>query len=97
MANHKTLGVNLAFTADTRAAKTELEQLKRSLLEISNATAMKTPNFALTDEIQEASRAAAQLKVSLENATNVSTGQLDLTKFNDALKKSGMSLEKYQN
>lgn len=97
MANHKTLGVNLAFTADTRAAKTELEQLKRSLLEISNTTAMKTPNFALTDEIQEASRAAAQLKVSLENATNVSTGQLDLTKFNDALKKSGMSLEKYQN
>lgn len=96
MAQNKTLSVNLAFTADSRAAKNELEALKRSLVDLSNATTIKMPNFALTDEIQEATRAAAQLQVQLENATNASTGQLDLSKFNDSLRKSGMSLQQYQ-
>lgn len=37
-----------------------------------------------------------QLKVSLQEAFNVNTGKLDLTKFSESLKKSGITLEEYR-
>lgn len=89
--------VNLAFTADASQAKTELKQLQNSLQNLVNFTALTSNSTNFTKDIQQASAAAAQLKVQLQAATNVNTGNLDLTKFQDQLNKSGMSLEKYQN
>ena len=89
--------VSLSFTADTSQARTELNSLKKSLLELSSGAALNTPDFKFTKDLQEASRAAAQLKVQLDSAVNVNTGNLDLTKFSESMKKSGMSLQKYQN
>ena len=93
----KNLNVSLSFTADSSKVRAELNSLKKSLNELSSSTALKTPNFEFTKDLQEASRAAAQLKVQLDAAVNTKTGNLDLTKFSESMKKSGMSLEKYQN
>ena len=93
----KQLNVSLGFTADTSQAVAQLNSLKKSLESLTNNAALKTPDFKFTQGLQEASRAASQLKVQLDNATNVNTGNLDLTKFSESMRKSGMSLEKYQN
>ena len=93
----KNLNVSLAFTANASQAKAELNALKKSLNELVSGTALKTPDFKFTKDIQDATRAAAQLKVQLDSAMNVKTGNLDLTKFSESMAKSGMSLEKYQN
>ena len=93
----KNLNVSLAFTADASQARAELNALKKSLNELVSGTALKTPDFKFTKDIQDATRAAAQLKIQLDSAMNVKTGNLDLTKFSESMAKSGMSLEKYQN
>ena len=91
----KQLNVNLAFTADAGRAKAELQNLQGQLTSLLNLT-NQTSNFKLTDEIREASVAVANLKLNLENATNVNTGKLDLGKFQQSMKASNMSIEKYQ-
>ena len=93
----KNLNFSLSFTADSSKAKAELNSLKKSLNELVNSTALKSSSFELTKDLQEASHAAAQLKVQLDAAVNTKTGNLDLTKFSESMKESGMSLEKYQN
>ena len=95
MAKH--LNVSLGFTADTSQAKAQLQDLQKTLNNLTKNTATSTPEFKFTKDIQEATEAAAQLSVQLKNATNVNTGNLDLTKFSESMKASGMSLEKYQN
>ena len=93
----KQLNVNLAMTADTSQAKLQLQQLQRSLTELVNLSNNRTSGgFGITKEIQEASAAAAQLKVQLKAATDVNTGKLDLSKFSQQLDQSGMNLTKYQ-
>ena len=87
--------VNLKFTADTTQAKQQLQELQSQLSKLTMTGTGPKLNF--TSEIQEATKAAAQLEVQLKNATNVNTGKLDLGKFNEAMIKSGMSLSKYQN
>lgn len=93
----KQLNVNLAMTADTSQAKLQLQQLQRSLTELVNLSNNRAgEGFGITKEIQEASAAAAQLKVQLKAATDVNTGKLDLSKFSQQLDQSGMNLTKYQ-
>ena len=82
----KQLNVSLAFTADTSKAKAQLQDLQRQLTQLTNTSLGKTKDGGMVKEIQNATAAAAQLKVQLESATNVSTGKLDLGKFNDSLK-----------
>ena len=89
--------VNLAFTADTNSAKQQLQDLQNSLTKLVNTSAFKNKNFGLDKDLQDASAAAARLKVELDNAINTDTGKLDLTKFMDSLKKSNMSIKDYQN
>ena len=84
----KQLNVNLAFTADTGKAKAQLQDLQKQLSSLINNTS--TDGFA--GPITEASKAAAELKVHLQNATNIKTGSLDFTKLNDSIKASGKSL-----
>lgn len=82
----------LGFKADTAQAKKELESLASSLKQLATmpATAIGDAGF------KEASKAALELQQSLENAVNVDTGKLDLTKFASNLQKNGKKLKDYK-
>ncbi len=85
--------VNLQFTANTAQAKQELANLQTQLTSLIN---QPVPIGAkMTADIQKATAAAAELKVHLQNATNVKTGMLDFGKLNQSIKQSGMSLSQY--
>lgn len=92
----KQLNVNLAFTADSRAAKAQIQDLQNSLTKLVNVTANTTSNFGLTKDLNEAIVRANELKIILEKSTNAS-GFLDLGTFNSELKKSGLKLSDYAN
>ena len=86
----KQLNVNLAFTADTSQAKTQIQQLHNQLNTVMNQSSFGM-GAEMTKSIHEASRAAAELKMHLDQATNVDTGILDFGKLSQSLKKSGVS------
>ena len=88
------VNVNLAFTADTSKAKAQLQDLQNQLSQVINMPATGFDNNMVT-KINQASKAAAELKVHLQNATNVKTGSLDFTKLNQSIKNSGSSLSQY--
>lgn len=88
--------VNLAMTADTSKAKAELQSLQRQLNDLMLSAQKNDSSLGLSKDIQQATQMAAQLKVQLEAATG-STGRLDLTKFNEQLKKSGTTIKDYKN
>ena len=90
----KQLNVNLAFTADTSRAKQQIQDLQNQLSSIIN---MPTAGLGadMATKINQASRAAAELKVHLEQAMNPKTGTLDFSKLNQSLQKSGVSLNTY--
>lgn len=90
----KQLNVNLAFTADTGAAKQQIKSLEQDLKNLVSGTGMNK-DFKLTRELAEAKEAAGQLKLALQSATS-STGTLDLSKFDQAIKASGMTLADYR-
>ena len=90
----KQLNVNLAFTADTGKAKAQLQELQNQLSKVINIPGTAVAG-GITEDIQKATRAAAELKVHLQNATNVKTGSLDFAKLNQSIKNSGSSLSEY--
>jgi TP901 family phage tail tape measure protein len=92
---NRSIGVNLAFTADTKQVQQQLNALQNSLTKLINS-APSSGFSGFTKELQTATQAAATLKVQLENATNVNTGKLDLGKFQQSLKTSGMTLADYK-
>ena len=85
--------VNLQFTANTQQAKQQLQSLQSQLSSLINQPV--SIGDTLTADIQQATHAAAELKVHLQNATNVKTGSLDFGKLNASIKQSGMSLKEY--
>ena len=91
----KQLNVNLAFTADTGKAKAQLQDLNKQLDNLISGKNVKNIDLGITEEINEGIAAAAKLKAQLNDATDVNTGKLDLTKFSQSLKKSGMELKDY--
>lgn len=96
MAN-QTIGVNLKFSADVSAAKRAMQELQGSLARLYKVeNTSTTPGVRFSKDLSDASQAAAQLRIQLQNAFNQDTGKLDLTKFNQEMQKSGMSLEKYK-
>ena len=80
--NQDRINVNLAFTADTKAAQAQLKQLQDQLQRIINTPATGI-NAGMTKEIQAATQAAAQLQVQLNKAINQDTGKLDLGKLTE--------------
>ena len=88
----KQLNVNLAFSADTSKVKAQLQDLQNQL---NRLTLSSKTELGITKDIEEASRAAAELSVHLKNATNQQTGTLDFSKLNQSIKKSGTSLQQY--
>ena len=89
------LNVTMGFDADTSKAKTQLQDLQNQLSALYNTTKGKGA-FNLTEDLNDSIKGVALLKAQLQDATNVKTGKLDLSKFNQSLKESGMSLEKYR-
>lgn len=89
--------VNLQFTADAKQAKQQLENLQRQLDVLATFAIKNSAGTGLSSQITESAMAAQQLKVQLQEATNVNTGKLDLSKFTASLKASNMDLNKYAN
>ena len=87
--------INLAFTADTEKAKNQIQNLQSSLNQLLQPSVNKG-QLGITDEIAKAQKAVRQLQVSLQKATDIDTGKLNLTKFSSELSQSGMSLESYR-
>ena len=89
MAGQQTYGFNLKFSSDTKQIKQDLASLKTQLNNL-------TQNVDITKNLTQGTRTAIQnvntLKVALENATNVDTGQLDFSKFNQSLKSAGLNI-----
>lgn len=87
---------NMQFNADTAQAKKQIQDLQQSLTELTNIGTKGDGSTFLTKSMADAQVKANQLKVSLQEAFNVNTGKLDLTKFSESLKKSGITLEEYR-
>lgn len=95
MASHKSdINVGIKFNADTQQARQQLQQLQNQLDSLISSTAKNT-QMPLNKNLKEALNAAAQLKVALQAATNIDTGNLDLSKFSAQLKQSGIQLKDY--
>lgn len=92
----RTVRVNLDFTATTSQAEAALSRLSTNLRNISSQTNLDTGGLRLQEQLNTASVAAIKLRENLQNAINVDTGRLDLSKFNHEMKKSGMSLKQYR-
>ena len=92
----KQLNVNVAVTADTGAAKAQLQSLQQTLQQLTmNSANLKVGLDA--SALREASTAADQLAIHLKNATNANTGLLDFSKLSASIKASGSSLTDYGN
>lgn len=86
MAKH--IPINLLFQANTSAAVQNITQLSQLLAKISSETVIGVNDGALA----RASDAARQLQVHLQNAVNVDTGKIDLSKLDNSLKTAGTNL-----
>lgn len=96
MSAARTVRVNLDFTATTSQAEAALSRLNTNLRNISSQTNLDTGGLRLPEQLNTASVAAIKLRENLQNAINVDTGKLDLSKFNHEMEKSGMSLKQYR-
>ena len=93
MAKH--LNVNLAFTADTGAARAQIKDLQSQISSLLGSV-NQNDSLGITKEVKEASKAVATLQSQLKNAINTDTGKLNLTEFNKSLQKSGYTLKDYK-
>ena len=85
----KQLNVALNIDAQTGKAKQAFIELNKYLSKI-----VETKQITVNDtSINNAKKAAIDLKKHLDAATNVNTGKLDLSKFSSSLAKSGQSLK----
>ena len=91
----KNINVKLTFSADTRAAQQQMQQLQQTLSNIAATPITGSGLKATTGEIQAATSKAIELKIALQNATNVNTGKLNFNKFNQELKRNKMTLQEY--
>ena len=81
----------IGFNANTSQAKSELASLQNTLRQISNMSIDLIDNDDIQD-IQSASAAARELGSALSEATNKSTGKLDLSLFQKSIARSGHDL-----
>ena len=93
MAN-KNINFSLSFSADTSKARAELQKLQSDLNKL-NVPSNLSENFFNEKDLDKARVTLSALEATLKKSTNAA-GNLDLTKFNNSLKQSGMSLAKYK-
>lgn len=88
--------VNLQFTADSKQAQQQLQDLQNQLNNLMANSIKTDASLGISKDIQGAIQLTAQLKTQLQQATDVNTSKLDLSKFNQTLKQGGVSLKEYQ-
>ena len=87
----KQLNVSLSFNANTAKAKQQILELQSTLDNlIKNSATSSSGKLAITKELSEAQVAASKLQTILSQSMNIKTGNLDLTKFSEALNTSGL-------
>ena len=94
----KQLNQRLNFQIDVSQARQQLRLLQAQMDALTDTSGFSR-NFqnGLTSEIMSATKAATLLKTQLTQAINPLTGNLNLTKFNDQLMASQMSIRDYKN
>ena len=90
--------INLSFTADTNKAKQQILNLTKEINNLANTTQLGSKNsiYQIDDQMHKASIAARELEVALSLALNPKTGKLDLSRFQDALKRTGKDLNYFE-
>lgn len=91
MAN-KTVGVNIAFNADTSKAKAQIQELQTLLNKITYSGATGAGQNKISKDLKDASAAAKELQYHLNNAYNTNTGKLDLSLLDKSLKTTGSNI-----
>ena len=91
----KRIQYTLGFTADTTKAKAQIKDLHNQLNNLSKTT-IDNSSLNFSTEIQKSLADVTKLQTQLKNATNVKTGKLDLSKFNQSLQDSGKQLSDYR-
>lgn len=95
MATQK-LRYEIGFAANTQELKRQLQQVKADLNNIANLK-FGDGFGSLTNDMSNAALAARQLNNYLEQATNKTTGKLNLNDFRKSIQASGISLQDYAN
>lgn len=91
------LNVTLSLTADTSQAKAQVKLLQNELKKLSETGGGKSGTMlGLTKEVNDAIGKVNELRAVLNKATDATTGKIDLSRFNQALAKSGTSLKQYR-
>ena len=91
----KKIQVNLAFSADTSAAKQQIQQLQQQLSNLTTMPMEPKKWNVMRSSLAEATMKVTELKTALHQATNVDTGRLDFGKFQQQLQKSKMTIQDY--
>ena len=84
----KRLNYTIGVDADTSKLELQLKKAYESLSKIGNSR-------QITTNLQKASSSALELANNLSKAINQNTGKLDLSAFNNNLKRSGQTLNSY--
>ena len=88
----KQLNVNLAFTADTSQARAQIQELQTTLNKIAYSGNSTNAMAQQTTAIKQASSAAKELQLHLNNAFDAATGKFDLSQLNKSLQASGSNI-----
>lgn len=94
MAQNNRLKYYISFEADTKKAKSQIDDMMRSLQQINTPKNIMNELISGEDLSQARSR-VNQLQAMLQNAINVDTGRLDLSKFNRSLQNSNVTLGQF--
>jgi len=93
MAANTVITSTIKVTADTGAAKKDMQSLMTEVSKLANQIVLKTD----TTELKYGVQSAKDLKTALEAAVNVDTGKLNLNSFARSLKQSKTSLTEIGN
>ena len=89
----KQLNVDLNFSANTSQAKQQILELQTALSKITTSGSIGVDST----KMKEASAAAKELSIHLNNAFNAQTGKLDLSKLDKSLKTSSTNVTELSN
>ena len=90
----KQLNVNLAFTADTSQAASQIQNLQKMLNQLTTNASLNN-KLGLNKELTEATNQVTKLKSILSTSTDKDTGLLNFNTFNAEIKKSGIGIDQY--
>ena len=92
----KQITVDLVFNANTEQAQQQMRALKASMETLSSGVNIQAFSGGAASEFSKIQNSVISLKTNLQSAFNVDTGKLNLGKFNENLKRSGMTLKDYR-